>query len=77
MLKPDENDKLKIRRGLAVWAAIYSFLFPHLVFGYVIIFDLPVDLAKAALLYIGGLASGPLAAYLYAAHRKQGNNEND
>jgi len=77
MLKPDEKDKLKIRRWLAVWAAVYSFLFPHFVFAYVIIFDLPVDVAKAAFLYIGGLASGPIAAYLYAAHKKQGNGHND
>lgn len=77
MLKPDEKDRLRVRRSLAVWAAIYSFLFPHFVFAYVIIFNLPVDIANAAFLYIGGLASGPIAAYLYAAHKKQGNSEND
>lgn len=74
MFRPDKNDPIKIRRWLAVWATVYSFLFPHFVFAYVIIFNLPVDIAKAAFLYIGGLASGPIAAYLYAAHRN-GNSE--
>jgi len=75
MLKPDKNDPMKVRRALAFWVSIYAFLvLPNLLVGYQIIAGADISLLQAILTYVGILASGPIGAYLYAAH-KNGNCE--
>ncbi len=75
MITPDKQDPMKIRRLLAFIAVIWAlFLTPLWVMVVHVHWGVPVDLLKAAFLYIGGLAGGPLGAYLYAAH-KNGNSE--
>ena len=75
MITPDKNDPMKVRRALAFWVSIYAFLIlPNLIVAYHIIAGADIGLLKAILTYIGILASGPIGAYLYAAH-KNGNSE--
>jgi len=75
MIAPDKNDPMKVRRALAFWVSIYAFLIlPNLLVAYQIIAGADIGLLKAILTYIGILGSGPIGAYLYAAH-KNGNSE--
>ncbi len=75
MITPDKSDPMKVRRALAFWVSIYAFLIlPNLLVAYQIIAGADIGLLKAILTYIGILASGPIGAYLYAAH-KNGNSE--
>jgi uncharacterized membrane protein YraQ (UPF0718 family) len=75
MMKPDKNDPMKVRRALAFWVSVYSFLvLPNLLVVYQIFAGADIGLLQAILTYVGILASGPIGAYLYAAH-KNGNCE--
>lgn len=75
MLKPDKDDPMKIRRCLAFFVSIYAFLvLPNLLVFYAAAFDVETGLLEALLTYVGVLATGPIGAYLYAAH-KNGNKE--
>jgi hypothetical protein len=75
MIKPDCNDPIKVRRTLAFYVSIYAFLIlPNLLVFYHALWATEVELLKSILTYIGVLATGPIGAYLYAAH-KNGNKE--
>ncbi|MGE3622467.1 MAG: hypothetical protein AB7H77_01155 [Bdellovibrionales bacterium] len=75
MIKPDCNDPIKVRRTLAFYVSLYAFLIlPNLLVFYHALWATEVDLLKSILTYIGVLATGPIGAYLYAAH-KNGNKE--
>lgn len=75
MIKPDCNDPIKVRRTLAFYVSIYAFLvLPNLLVVYHAMWDTEIELLKSILTYIGVLATGPIGAYLYAAH-KNGNKE--
>ena len=74
MLKKDPDDDLRNRRFLAALAVIYSFVFPLIVFAAVRLIETPADVAKAAFVYVAGLAGGPIAAYLYAAQKNEKND---
>lgn len=75
MLKPDQNDPMKIRRTLAFLVSVYAFLLlPNLLVLYHAFLASDVNLLKAILTYVGVLAAGPIGAYLYAA-QKNGNKE--
>jgi hypothetical protein len=76
MIKPDENDPLKVRRFLALWAGVYALLiWPNLLVLYFHIFGTPESLIDKMLLYIGTLASGPIGAYIWAAHKMDKAND--
>lgn len=75
MIKPDCNDPIKVRRTLAFYVSLYAFLIlPNLLVFYHALWATEVELLKSILTYIGVLATGPIGAYLYAAH-KNGNKE--
>ncbi len=75
MLQPDPNDPIKVRRTLAFWISVYAFLvLPNLLVLYQVFAKADIGLLQAILTYIGVLATGPIGAYLYAAH-KNGNKE--
>lgn len=75
MIKPDKNDPMKVRRALAFFVSVYAFLvLPNLLVAYQILAGADIGLLQAILTYVGILASGPIGAYLYAAH-KNGNSE--
>jgi len=68
--KPDPSDPLKVRRNLALLSALYSFfIWPHLLIFYFLYLGIPHETVKEMLTYIGMLASGPIGAYLWAAHK--------
>lgn len=69
MIKPCDNDPMKVRRTLAIWTAIYAFvILPHLLVFYQVYSGADIGLLQGILTYIGILASGPIGAYLYSAH---------
>jgi hypothetical protein len=75
ILKPDKNDPIKVRRALAFFVSIYAFLvLPNLLVAYQVLLGADIALLQAILTYVGLLASGPIGAYLYSAH-KNGNSE--
>lgn len=75
MLKPDKSDPMKVRRTLAFFVSIYAFLvLPNLLVAYQLLAGADIGLLQSILTYVGILASGPIGAYLYAAH-KNGNSE--
>lgn len=75
MIKPDCNDPIKVRRTLAFYVSLYAFLIlPNFLVFYHALWATEVELLKSILTYIGVLATGPIGAYLYAAH-KNGNKE--
>ncbi len=75
MIKPDQNDPMKVRRYLAFFVSVYAFLvLPNLLVAYQILAGADIGLLQAILTYVGILAGGPIGAYLYAAH-KNGNSE--
>lgn len=68
-------DPIRVRRFLAFWVSVYAFLIlPNLLVAYQILAGADIGLLQSILTYIGILASGPIGAYLYAAH-KNGNKE--
>ena len=78
MIRPDQNDPTKVRRTLAFFVSIYAFLvLPNLLVAYQILAGADIGLLQAILTYVGLLASGPIGAYLYAAHKKQKNGGSD
>ncbi len=79
MIKPCENDPIRVRRTLAIWTALYAFvILPHVLIFYQLYGGADIGLLKAVLTYIGILASGPIGAYLYSAHiRTKGGKNND
>lgn len=75
MINPDKNDPMKVRRMLAFLISAYAFLvLPNLLVAYQILAQADTALLQAILTYTGVLATGPIGAYLYAAH-KNGNKE--
>lgn len=75
MIKPDKDDPMKVRRSLAFFVSLYAFLIlPNLLIAYAILSAVDVGLLKSVLTYIGVLASGPIGAYLYAAHKGRNSN---
>ncbi len=69
---PDPDDPLKVRRVLAFMTAFFAMvLFPTIIAGMVAFCDLDLDFSLKLLLYEGGMATGPIGAYLFAAHKMQ------
>lgn len=69
---PDPDDPLKVRRALAFMCAFFAMvLFPTIVAGLVAFCDLDLNFALKLLLYEGGMATGPIGAYLFAAQKMQ------
>lgn len=69
-------DNLKNRRRLAWFSAFYSLvIWPNLLIAYNIYGSLNDGIINNMLLYVGTLASGPIGAYIWAANKKD-NNEN-
>lgn len=75
---PDEKDRIRNRRNLAFFSAIYSLvIWPNLLIFFHLIFDLQIDLIKALLMYIGTIASGTIGAYIWAAMKDTQNGKKD
>ncbi len=75
MIKPDGNDPLRVRRFCMILAGAWSiFVFPMIVLNYVTFLGAPVEIGKALLTYVIGLAATPIAAYFIGAH-KNGNKD--
>lgn len=75
-LEPDEKDPLKIRRAWAIRSAFWALvIWPNLLVVYHLCFGLPEGIVENMLLYIGTLSSGPIGAYIWAAHKKQRHDE--
>jgi uncharacterized membrane protein YczE len=74
-MKPNNNDPLRVRRTCMLMAGAWSiFIFPMIVLNYVTFLDAPVEIGKALLTYVIGLAATPIVAYFIGAH-KNGNKE--
>lgn len=70
MWEPDKHDPLKIRRNMALMAALWALIiWPHELLLLNIWFDLSLDLIKALLLYITTLAGTSIGMYLFNCHK--------